>query len=43
MSRRIWLDRTIEAAREAQVTMPWARPPLPFPAESAAAVRAAKG
>ncbi|SDY66943.1 hypothetical protein SAMN05444004_102288 [Jannaschia faecimaris] len=25
MSRQIWMDRTIEAAREADLQMPWTR------------------
>lgn len=32
MSRKIWMDRTIEAARVADVQMPWARRPAPAPA-----------
>ncbi len=43
MSRRIWMDRTIEAAREAEVTMPWSRTPSPGPAEQACAGEVAKG
>lgn len=46
MSRQIWMDRTIEAARETDVQMPWARRrPLPAtpeqtPAQQTAALRA---
>lgn len=45
MSRKIWIDRTIETARVAPVRMPWARRPAPAapeqaPAEQAAALRA---
>lgn len=36
MSRKIWMDRTIEAARTETFTMPWARSiknkPVPAPA-----------
>ncbi len=28
MSRQTWLDRTIAAARDAEVTMPWVKKPL---------------
>lgn len=45
MSRKIWMDRTIEAARVADVQMPWARRPVPAlpeqaPAQQTAALRA---
>ena len=42
MSRHIWLDRTIEAARESEVTMPWSRSPAPVrdTGEAPAAIRA---
>lgn len=42
MSRQTWMDRTIEAARDADVRLPWSRKPAPVqaPAQQPAAVRA---
>ncbi len=35
MSRRIWLEETIAAAREADLRMPWDRRPAPLPLRKA--------
>ncbi|SFI98914.1 hypothetical protein [Jannaschia pohangensis] len=40
MSRKIWMDRTIEAAREADIRMPWSRKPAPQPAPEPLPLRA---
>lgn len=40
MSRRIWLDRTIDAARAADIRLPWDRRPVPEPTAERAADRA---
>ncbi|MGB3689965.1 MAG: hypothetical protein WBA02_11775 [Jannaschia helgolandensis] len=42
MSRQTWMDRTIEAARIADVRLPWSRKPapVPTPAQQPAAIRA---
>ncbi|WP_179380210.1 hypothetical protein [Jannaschia marina] len=42
MSRQTWMDRTIEAARDSDIRMPWARRPAPVaPAEEAPAAQTA--
>lgn len=46
MSHHVWMDRTIAAAREAEVTMPWSRRPADKPTppgEAPAAARHAEG
>lgn len=43
MSRHIWLNRTLEAARTAQVTMPWARSVKPVSAPVREAPAALEG
>jgi len=41
MSRKIWMDRTIEAAREADIRMPWSRGiPAPQPTQEPLPLRA---
>lgn len=42
MSRQTWMDSTIEAAREADIRLPWSRKPAPVktPAQQPAAIRA---
>lgn len=42
MGRRIWMDRTIEAARATDIVLPWTRR-APRPAEPTATKPAANG
>lgn len=41
MSRQIWMDRTIEATRESDIQMPWARRPAPVQPEQTPAKQTA--
>ncbi len=42
MSRKTWIDATIEAAREADIRMPWSRKPEPQPIPVPVAVQATR-